>query len=100
MTCHLQLDTRHCAQFPGCGCAADPETAREATTIPSVRAIAFGWGAPSFAEQLPHLDREKAVAFDKDNAAIIRLSSRGLITASQRDAAIRKVTRAIEKEVG
>jgi hypothetical protein len=59
--------------------------------------IEFGWGAPSFAQQLPDLPPKDAEAFDADNAAIIRLSVRGALTESQRDSAIRKVTRAVER---
>lgn len=58
--------------------------------------ILFGWGAPSFAEQLPDLSPTDASAFDEDNRAIIRLHVNGYITDSQRDAAIKKVTRAID----
>lgn len=58
--------------------------------------ISFGWGAPSFAEQLPALSAEDASAADADNQAITRLSVRGIITESERDRAIRRATRQIE----
>lgn len=58
--------------------------------------ISFGWGAPSFAEQLPTLPKDAAEAADADNKAITRLSVRGIITESERDRAIRRATRQIE----
>lgn len=61
--------------------------------------VIFGWGAPSIAAQHPVIPAEKSEQFDKDNMAIIRLSVRGLITDSQRDAAIKKLTRKVEAEV-
>jgi hypothetical protein len=64
------------------------------------KTIAFGWDAPSFAEQLPDLPPSKAAGFDLDNRAIIRLHLRGFLTDSQRDAAIKKVTRDIGLALG
>lgn len=58
--------------------------------------ISFGWGAPSFAEQLPDLPKADAEAADADNTAIIRLSVRGIITEAERDRAIKRATRRIE----
>jgi hypothetical protein len=57
----------------------------------------FGWGAPPFKEQFPQMDDKTAHNFDLDNAAIIRLHIHGVLTDSQRDSAIRKVTKRIEK---
>jgi len=54
--------------------------------------IAFGWGAPSFAEQLPALSPEDAAAADADNAAITRLAVRGIITEAEKVRAIRRAT--------
>lgn len=58
--------------------------------------ISFGWGAPSFAEQLPQLSAKDAEAADADNKAIIRLSVRGILTETERDRAIKRATRRIE----
>lgn len=58
--------------------------------------IQFGWGAPSFAEQLPALlpaDAERADAIGK---AITLLSVHGIITEGERDRAIHRATRNIE----
>ncbi|TXN43564.1 hypothetical protein [Methylobacterium sp. WL7] len=59
--------------------------------------ISFGWGAPSFAEQLPQLPALDAEAADADNKAITRLSVRGILTEGERDKAIRRATRRIEE---
>lgn len=59
--------------------------------------ISFGWGAPSFAEQLPQLPAQDAEAADADNKAITRLSVRGILTEGERDKAIRRATRRIEE---
>lgn len=63
------------------------------------RNLVFGWGAPPFAEQLPTLDPIEAEHFDKDNAAIIRLSARGLLTSSERDRAIARVTKEVRTKL-
>ncbi len=63
----------------------------------SGKSIEFGWGAPSFAQQLPGLSAEDAVAADEDNKAIMRLSVRGIITEAERDRAIKRATRRIEE---
>ena len=63
------------------------------------QSVEFGWGARPMIEQFPQLDSETAGHFDADNKAIIRLSMRGIITHSQRDAAIKKATRKIEAEL-
>ena len=57
----------------------------------------FGWGAPKFKEQFPLLSEDIADHFDRDNEAMIRLFIRGYITPSQRDAAMKKIGRAIQK---
>ncbi len=62
----------------------------------SGRSIEFGWGAPSFAEQLPGLSPDDAAAADEDNKMIIRLSVRGVLTEAERDRAIKRATRLIE----
>lgn len=58
--------------------------------------IAFGWGAPSFAEQLPSLSAADADRADAISNAITLLSVHGIITESERDRAIRRATRSIE----
>lgn len=57
----------------------------------------FGWGAPPFKEQFPSLSDHDAAHFDKDNGAMIRLSIRGYLTDSQKTAAMRKITKAVER---
>lgn len=59
--------------------------------------IAFGWGAPSFAEQLPALAPAEADRADAFNKAIILLSVHGIITQAERDSAIRRATRSIKE---
>lgn len=59
----------------------------------------FGWGAPSFKEQFPALPDIEAEHFDRDNEAMIRLSIRGYITPSQRDSAMKKITKKIEQAI-
>ncbi|MEQ1950951.1 hypothetical protein [Mesorhizobium sp. CN2-181] len=61
--------------------------------------VIFGWGAPPLKEQHPILPDETADHFDKDNMAISRLAVRGLLTASQRNAAHKKLTKAIETSI-
>lgn len=58
--------------------------------------ISFGWGAPSFAEQLPSLPAADADRADAISKAITLLSVHGIITESERDRAIRRATRSIE----
>lgn len=65
----------------------------------SERMIEFGWGAPSFAEQLPGLPPEDAEAADAFNKAIIRLSVHGLLTGAERDRAIQRTTRWIKERL-
>lgn len=59
-------------------------------------AIEFGWGAPSFAEQLPGLSPEDAAAADDYNRSIILLSVHGLLSSVERDRAVKRTTRWIE----
>ena len=54
--------------------------------------VEFGWGAPPMKDQHPILPDDVAAHFDADNLAVIRLSMRGIITPSQRDAALKKLT--------
>lgn len=61
--------------------------------------LVFGWAAPSFAEQVPSLSAENAEHFDKDNAAIVRLHLRGLLSDGERDKAIKRTHRAIVRAV-
>lgn len=61
--------------------------------------VIFGWGAPPIKEQHPVLSDDIADHFDMDNAAISRLSVRGLLTMSQRDAAFKKLTARVEREI-
>ncbi|KTS30887.1 hypothetical protein NS228_06050 [Methylobacterium indicum] len=60
------------------------------------RSIEFGWGAPSFAQQMPALSAEDAATADAFNQAIIRLSVHGLLSGAERDRAIKRTTRWIE----
>lgn len=57
--------------------------------------VEFGWGAPPMKEQHPVLPDFTADQFDKDNAALIRLSLRGYLTDSQKHQAMKKITKAI-----
>lgn len=61
--------------------------------------IELGWGAPSFKDQFPQLPADVAEHFDKDNKALIRLRVRGYLTDSARDAAIKKIGKAAEREL-
>lgn len=69
------------------------------TMTTSRNEVIFGWGAPPVKEQHPILAADNAEHFDKDNMAIARLSVRGLLTTSQRDAAYKKLTARIEREI-
>lgn len=62
----------------------------------SGRTISFGWGAPSFAEQLPSLLRADADRADAISRAITLLSVHGIITEAEQDRAIKRATRSIE----
>lgn len=59
--------------------------------------VVFGWGAPSMKEQFPQLSDSDAEHFDKDNQALTRLRLRGYLTDSQRDPAIKKMTREVAR---
>jgi hypothetical protein len=59
--------------------------------------IAFGWGAPSFAEQVPELSEADAERADAFNKAIVLLSVHGILTEAERDRAIKRATRRIER---
>lgn len=61
--------------------------------------VIFGWGAPSMKEQHPVLPDFEADQFDKDNAALIRLSVRGYLTDAQKRNAMARITTAISKEI-
>lgn len=63
------------------------------------KGVEFGWAAPPMKEQHPVLPDFDADQFDKDNAALIRLSIRGYLTDSQKHAAMRKITASIGKEI-
>ena len=58
--------------------------------------IQFGWGASSFAEQLPSLPSADAERADAISKAITLLSVHGIITGAERDRAIHRATRNIE----
>lgn len=62
----------------------------------SPASISFGWGAPSFAEQLPTLSQADAERADAFNKAIILLSVHGVLTEAERDRAIKRATQRIE----
>ncbi|WP_238178726.1 hypothetical protein, partial [Methylobacterium dankookense] len=49
--------------------------------------IQFGWGAPSFAEQVPALPPADAERADAISKAITLLSVHGIITEGERDRA-------------
>lgn len=68
-------------------------------TEPNRNEVIFGWGAPPIKEQHPALPDETAKHFDLDNQAISRLSVRGLLTMSQRDAAFKKLTNNVERDL-
>jgi len=59
----------------------------------------FGWGAPPMKEQHPCLSDELCIHFDKDNDAIIRLSTRGVLPRSQADGCRKRLVRQIEKQI-
>lgn len=61
--------------------------------------VEFGWGAKPVHEQFPILPSEIAGHLDADNTAIIRCHVRGLITDGQRDAALKKLTKRVEREI-
>jgi len=61
--------------------------------------VEFGWGAKPISEQFPVLSGEIAGHLDADNTAIIRCHVRGLLTDSQRDAALKKLTKRVEREI-
>lgn len=61
--------------------------------------VEFGWGAAPMIEQHPILDEDSAMHFDRDNAAIIRLSVRGLITEAEKSNAFKKLTKSIELKI-
>ena len=61
--------------------------------------VEFGWGAPLMKDQHPVLPDFEADQFDKDNAALIRLSVRGYLTDSQKHAAMRKITSDVGKKI-
>lgn len=58
--------------------------------------VEFGWGARTMAEQFPALPSMEALAFDADNAAIIRLHVRGIISDGELRRAIKRCTKRIE----
>lgn len=62
----------------------------------SSHTISFGWGAPSFAEQLPSLLPADADRADAISKAITLLSVHGIITEAEQDRAIKRATRSIE----
>lgn len=59
----------------------------------------FGWGAPPMKEQFPEMSDHDAEHFDKDNQALTRLRIRGYLTDSARDAALKKIGKAIAKSL-
>lgn len=61
--------------------------------------VVFGWGAPPVKEQHPILSSHVAHHFDEDNKALMRLSIRGYLTDSQKNAAIKKMTARIGSEI-
>ena len=61
--------------------------------------VEFGWGAPPMKEQHPVLPASEADHFDKDNAALIRLSIRGYITDAQKRSAMARITKAVAQEI-
>lgn len=61
--------------------------------------VEFGWGAPPMKEQHPAIPDFEADQFDKDNAALIRLSVRGYLTDAQKLSAMKKITSAIGREI-
>lgn len=61
--------------------------------------VEFGWGAPPMKEQHPVLPDEVAAHFDADNTALIRLSVRGYLNHTQKQAAMKKITAEIGKAI-
>jgi hypothetical protein len=61
--------------------------------------VEFGWGADPISVQHPCIPQADASHFDEDSRSISRLFLRGLITPSQRDAAIKKLTKRIEASI-
>lgn len=61
--------------------------------------VEFGWGAPPMKEQHPILADNIAAHFDKDNAALIRMSVRSYLTDSQKQSAMRKITASVGKQI-
>lgn len=61
--------------------------------------VEFGWGAPPIGEQFPIIPADIAEHFDKDSKAIIRLSIRGIIPDSQKNAAFKRLTKSIEMAI-
>jgi hypothetical protein len=61
--------------------------------------ISFGWGAPSFSEQLPTLSETDAKRADAFNKAIVLLSVHGVITEAERDRAIKRATSRIGRDL-
>lgn len=61
--------------------------------------VILGWGAEPIGVQHPIIPAADADHFDRDNQAIARLSVRGLLTMSQRDAAYKKLTRSVEAAI-
>lgn len=59
--------------------------------------VEFGWSAPKMKEQFPELSDYLADQFDQDNEALFRLSVRGYLTDSSKRAAMKKITRGIER---
>ena len=55
----------------------------------------LGWGARKFKEQCPELSDDVATHFDKDNEALCRLRMRGYLTDGAKDAAVKKVGKAL-----
>lgn len=65
----------------------------------SDKMLSFGWGAPSFAEQLPELTPQAAEKANAFNKAITLLSLHGIITEAERDRAIKRATREIGSDL-
>lgn len=61
--------------------------------------VTFGWGAPPMAELFPVLASGDADAFDADNVAMIRLHVRGIISDSELQRAVKRLTKRIEGAV-
>lgn len=61
--------------------------------------VELGFMAPPIGEQFPELPEDVADAFTKDSIELSRLRMRGYITDSQRASIIKKLTKAIEREL-